>query len=118
MREYMKEYAKQDKVKEYRRNYKKTPEYKAYDSDRRRRNYEKDPGKFKAMVALRRARVKRATPSWVRLEDLLEVYRACPPGLEVDHIVPLKGDNVCGLHVPWNLQYLTKEANCRKKNRV
>ncbi len=43
-------------------------------------------------------------------------------GQVVDHIIPIKGlidgRRVCGLHVPWNLQYLTPAQNRKKKNRI
>ena len=38
--------------------------------------------------------------------------------IDVDHILPIKGRNVCGLHVHNNLQLLTHEANSAKGNRI
>ena len=62
--------------------------------------------------------VKSNCPVWVDKNELKQVYSNCPSGFEVDHIVPLKGKIVSGLHVPWNLQYLTREANLKKTNRL
>lgn len=71
----------------------------------------------------RTRRVKQATPPWVDRAALLAIYLARPAGCEVDHVVPLigltpEGWPVCGLHVPCNLQYLSKLANRRKHRRM
>lgn len=50
--------------------------------------------------------------------EIAEIYKNCPPGHHVDHIYPVNGESSCGLHVPWNLQYLTIEENIAKSNKI
>ena len=50
-------------------------------------------------------------------DGIVEFYNNCPEGYEVDHIIPLLGKLVSGLHVVWNLQYLTHEDNEIKKTK-
>lgn len=59
----------------------------------------------------------RATPKWSNLEEIAEIYRDCPKGYHVDHIIPLKSKLVCGLHVPENLRAIPKFDNLSKGNK-
>lgn len=59
---------------------------------------------------------KKRTPSWADLDAIELFYLNCPDGYEVDHIIPLQGKFVSGLHVLENLQYLTKKENRSKGN--
>lgn len=93
------------------------------------RHYDNTPnGKYrkKRSKSLRNNRNKHATPKWLTKEqkqqivDTYELMRDCRTitgeDYHVDHIVPIKGDNICGLHVPWNLQVLPADVNLSKSN--
>lgn len=59
-------------------------------------------------------------PSWYpeQAEIIGKFYKNCPKGYHVDHIIPLRGKYVSGLHVIENLQYLKASENLAKGNRI
>lgn len=57
------------------------------------------------------------TPAWANTAIIVEFYKGCPEGYHVDHIIPLRGKYVSGLHVENNLQYLPAVENLHKANR-
>jgi hypothetical protein len=89
-----------------------------------RKHYEKKHAYYRERVVARRAYMGQATPPWADKQAMLEVYeqahwlRAIGVDVEVDHIVPLYGANVCGLHVHCNLRVVLKGENRSKGNRL
>ena len=136
--EYFREYNKSEAGQQAKRKYYEANKENVIaraqarpDEDKRR--YKKthkvnNPDMYKEMTSLRRRRFRDATPKWltdtqkmeIRLKYRLaiELSRATGERHAVDHIVPLHGENICGLHVPWNLQVLTQKDNLAKYNRL
>ena len=87
-----------------------------------------NPELYKAFTSVRRRRHKNATPKWITPEQKLamrnlylkaqELTKIAGERYVVDHIVPLRGNDVCGLHVPWNLRVITQEENLKKSNKL
>jgi hypothetical protein len=72
---------------------------------------------YKSHYAMRHTLAKRKQiPPWANNEKIMEIYANRPAGYHVDHIVPLQGEIVCGLHVENNLQYLPARENMSKQN--
>lgn len=91
--------------------------------EKREAYYEANKHKWTANENRRRAIRLKATPPWVDYEKIAEVYReayeqrAMGLDVHVDHIVPLRGKLVCGLHVHTNLQIISARENLSKGNR-
>jgi len=110
----------------------KAAQYRADNPEKNRQSYlnsmrKRKPQKAAAEMARHAAKLH-ATPSWLSKEDWKQmdaVYIAARQtslhagfNCHVDHIVPLKGKGVCGLHVPWNLRVVSQSYNSKKHNNL
>jgi len=85
-------------------------------------------GTANALTKRYKLRKVNATPPWLSESQLLHIkckYQLAAMlnihGVEawhVDHIVPIRGKDVCGLHVPWNLRVIPAKENMAKGNRL
>ncbi len=83
-----------------------------------------NPAKAKAKCARRRAKQLGCYPVWADNLKILSIYDECQylntthtQQYEVDHVIPMGGKNITGLHVDQNLQIITLEANRAKSNK-
>ncbi len=77
-----------------------------------------DADYWKTKVAAHRIRAEKLNrlPRWADQQEIEQVFRDAPDGLEIDHEFPLQGELVSGLHVHNNLRYLPARENARKHN--
>ena len=88
------------------------------------RHFQENKGIYLAALRKYQATKLRATPRWLTKDQRKEMaalyVEAATLSAEkgeayhVDHIIPLQGGTVCGLHVPWNLQVITGKSNLKK----
>jgi hypothetical protein len=91
-------------------------------------HYLKNKDLYTAKSAFRRAAKLQRTPKWLTKEHKKEIKaifalrkelsESTGKHHEVDHIVPLQGETVSGLHVPWNLRVVTRFMNRSKGNKT
>lgn len=94
---------------------------------RKRKWYSENRGTVNAAVSRRRAAKVQATPTWLSEGDLEAIRteyslaawcsEVMGTSYHVDHVVPLRGKSICGLHVPWNLQVIPASDNIIKSNK-
>ena len=99
------------------RAHRSTKAYKAMTHKSYQEYYKKNRGRIIAKSSTRAASIKQRTPKWSDPEAINAFYRDCPKGMVVDHIVPLNGKTVSGLHILSNLQYLSAKDNLIKGNK-
>ena len=136
--EYFLEYNQREEVKSrknewYLENHEKVKQAAATRPNHVKREYQqawKDRNVVwvRADTKNRRRKHRKATPPWLSRKqkaEMRELYKAAitltkTTGEQyvVDHIIPLRSDFVCGLHVPWNLRVITQEENLKKSNKL
>lgn len=102
--------------------------YKQTHLKSQKKYYQNNRGYYRYQLSKYRSCKLYATPQWLsssQIKDIIQIYKDAKSlewlnnePIHVDHIIPLQGKNVCGLHVPWNLQLLTASKNFSKGNKV
>ena len=136
--EYFKQYNRREEVKDKKNEWYEANKEQVMDAAKTRpievkREYQKawkerNTTWVRADTKARRRKHREATPSWLTKKEKAEIRQLYQIAITmskttgeqyvVDHIIPLRGEDVCGLHVPWNLRVITQEENLKKSNKI
>ena len=136
--EYFKQYNRREEVKDKKNEWYEANKEQVMDAAKTRpievkREYQKtwkerNTTWVRADTKARRRKHREATPSWLTTKEKAEIRQLYQIAITmskttgeqyvVDHIIPLRGEDVCGLHVPWNLRVITQEENLKKSNKI
>ena len=124
--------ANKDRVNEAAKRFydkiKNDPDFKKKNAEKTKEWARKNPHKVLEQSARKRATKLQRMPSWLtknQKDEIKSFYKKAKDLTEnigikyhVDHIVPLRGKTVSGLHVPWNLNVIPSEENMKKSNKL
>jgi len=136
--EYFREYNKREDVKDRKNEWYEANKEQVIQSAatrppevlRQYRQVWKDNHKtqVRADTKARRRKHREATPKWLSRQQKSEIRQLYQIAITmtkttgeqyvVDHIVPLRSEVVCGLHVPWNLRVIPRQENLLKSNKL
>ena len=89
-------------------------------TESKRERFKRDPAYHRAFRLWGNAQRRSKVPPWVKIVDFTPICQEAidrGPGYEIDHIIPLRGKLVSGLHVPSNVRVVLREANQAKQNK-
>lgn len=128
-KEYLAEYRKRryeenkaEILESNKRSRMKKPEFYA---EIKRRHYDENKHQYVARASARRERERVATPAWADMDEISAFFELSDFATQesgeqyhVDHIIPLQGRKVCGLHVQDNLRVIPATENRAKSNKL
>ena len=124
--QYRKEYRENSKIQKISKERERTPKYKQIRKKWRQQDQKDNPSKYVGTRMKRHVAKLKRIPIWLTKDHFKEIkffyilshelQWLSEEKLHVDHIIPLQGKNISGLHVPWNLQIISESDNCSKSN--
>ena len=93
---------------------------KARTAQNKKARFQLSPAYKRAFYLWSSTKKRSRIPPWVKITDFERVCQEAidkGPDYELDHVIPMKGKLVCGLHVPTNIRVVLRKTNHAKSNK-